>query len=104
LFVNQGFTRRIVGFKQEESATLLNFLFDHIAKGADFQTRAKYRPGTVVVWGTSSFKALECSTAHLVLDNRVTVHSATIDFESKERRHAVRLTPQAEQPIAVARD
>ncbi|KZS90486.1 alpha-ketoglutarate-dependent taurine dioxygenase [Sistotremastrum niveocremeum HHB9708] len=85
LFVNKGFTRRIVGFKKEESDLLLNFLFDHIGKGSDFQVRARYEPGTVVVW-----------------DNRVTVHSATLDFESKERRHAVRLTPQAEKPIAVS--
>lgn len=34
LFVNEGFTRSIVGFKQEESEFLLKFLFDHIAKGA----------------------------------------------------------------------
>ncbi|KAF8525068.1 alpha-ketoglutarate catabolism dioxygenase [Hysterangium stoloniferum] len=82
LFVNQGFTRRIVGFKDEESELLLNFLFDHIAKGADFQTRATYKPGTVVIW-----------------DNRVTAHSATGDFADDVRRHAVRLTPQAEVPI-----
>ncbi|THU91592.1 TauD-domain-containing protein [Dendrothele bispora CBS 962.96] len=82
LYVNQGFTRRIVGYKQEESEYLLNFLFDHISKGADFQVRATYRPGTVVVW-----------------DNRLTAHSATRDFENAIRRHAVRLTPQAEVPI-----
>ncbi|KAH7890315.1 hypothetical protein F5I97DRAFT_1826480 [Phlebopus sp. FC_14] len=82
LYVNQGFTRYIVGFKAEESEYLLKFLYDHIAKGADFQVRARYEPGTVVVW-----------------DNRVTAHSATGDFDSSERRHAVRLTPQAEVPI-----
>ncbi|KAF7317487.1 Alpha-ketoglutarate-dependent taurine dioxygenase [Mycena kentingensis (nom. inval.)] len=82
LYVNQGFTRSIVGFKREESEYLLRFLFDHIAKGADFQIRATYEPGTVVVW-----------------DNRVTAHSATNDFENVVRRHAVRLTPQAEAPI-----
>ncbi|KAF9218377.1 TauD-domain-containing protein [Gyrodon lividus] len=83
LYVNPGFTRRIVGFKNEESEYLLKFLYDHISKGADFQIRASYKPGTVVVW-----------------DNRVTVHSATGDFDTAERRHAVRLTPQAEVPIA----
>ncbi|KAJ7674007.1 hypothetical protein DFH06DRAFT_1173752 [Mycena polygramma] len=83
LYVNPGFTRRIVGFKTEESEALLKFLFDHIAKGADFQIRANYKPGTVVVW-----------------DNRVTAHSAVGDFDSSVRRHAVRLTPQAEVPIA----
>ncbi|GLB41334.1 putative alpha-ketoglutarate-dependent taurine dioxygenase [Lyophyllum shimeji] len=82
LYVNQGFTKRIVGFKTEESEYLLKFLFDHIAKGADFQIRATYQPGTVVVW-----------------DNRVTAHSATPDFDKSFRRHAVRLTPQAEVPI-----
>ena len=50
LYVNPGFTRRIVGFKDEESEYLLKFLFDHIAKGADFQVRAPYEPGTLVVW------------------------------------------------------
>jgi len=82
LYVNQGFTRRIVGYKREESEYLLKFLFDHIAKGADFQIRATYKPATVVVW-----------------DNRVTAHSATPDYEKNYRRHAVRLTPQAEVPI-----
>ncbi|KAF6741903.1 hypothetical protein DFP72DRAFT_941160 [Ephemerocybe angulata] len=81
LYVNEGFTRRIVGFKREESEYLLRFLYDHIAKGADFQIRATYQPGTVVVW-----------------DNRLTVHSATPDFSPTFRRHAVRLTPQAEIP------
>ena len=50
LYVNQGFTRRIVGFKQEESDWLLKFLFDHIEKGSDFQVRASYEPGTVAIW------------------------------------------------------
>ncbi|TDL21286.1 TauD-domain-containing protein [Rickenella mellea] len=82
LYVNPQFTEHIVGFKEEGSQYLLNFLYDHIAKGSDFQIRATYEPGTVVVW-----------------DNRLTAHSATADYESDERRHAVRLTPQAEVPI-----
>jgi len=31
--VNPQFSRRIVGYKKEESDFLLNFLYDHIAKG-----------------------------------------------------------------------
>lgn len=50
LYVNKQFTRYIVGFKDEESEYLLNFLYDHIAKGADFHIRGTYEPGTVVVW------------------------------------------------------
>ncbi|KAG8221739.1 hypothetical protein J3R82DRAFT_2029 [Butyriboletus roseoflavus] len=50
LYINSGFVRRIVGFKIEESKYLLRFLYDHISKGADFQIRTRYKPGTVVVW------------------------------------------------------
>ncbi|KAF7362649.1 Alpha-ketoglutarate-dependent taurine dioxygenase [Mycena venus] len=82
LYVNPIFTRRIVGFKKEESEYLLKFLYDHIAKGADFQIRATYKPGTVIVW-----------------DNRVTAHSGTADMDPSAKRHAVRLTLQAEIPI-----
>ncbi|KZW03175.1 TauD-domain-containing protein [Exidia glandulosa HHB12029] len=82
LYINEGFVRHIVGYKKEESDYLLKFLFDHIAKGADFQIRASYKPGTVVVW-----------------DNRVTAHSAIPDFSTTHIRHAARLTPQAEVPI-----
>ncbi|KAJ4983794.1 alpha-ketoglutarate-dependent sulfonate dioxygenase [Stagonosporopsis vannaccii] len=81
LFVNPQFSRRIVGFKKEESDFLLNFLYDHIAKGQDFQARVKWAPGTVVVW-----------------DNRVTAHSALLDWDDGARRHLARITPQAEAP------
>lgn len=83
LFVNEQFTREIVGFKKEESDYLLNFLYQHIAKGADFQARVRWEPGTVVVW-----------------DNRVTAHTALLDYDGKDKRHAIRITPQAERPIA----
>lgn len=77
------YTKRIVGFDQEESDYLLNFLFDHIAKRADFQCRVRYEPGSVLVW-----------------DQRVTNHSQTLDYPAGDRRHAFRLTPLAEKPIA----
>jgi sulfonate dioxygenase len=82
LFVNPQFSRRIVGYKKEESEFLLNFLYDHIAKGQDFQARVKWAPGTVVVW-----------------DNRVTAHSALLDWDDGARRHLARITPQAEAPF-----
>ncbi|KAF2190866.1 TauD-domain-containing protein [Zopfia rhizophila CBS 207.26] len=81
LFVNPQFARRIIGFKKEESDFLLKFLFDHVAKGQDFQTRVKWAPGTVVVW-----------------DNRVTAHSALLDWDDGQRRHLARITPHAELP------
>ena len=81
LYVNPQFTRRIVGFKKEESDYLLKFLYDHIALSADLQCRVKWEQGTVVVW-----------------DNRVTAHSAILDWEDGQRRHLARLTPRAERP------
>lgn len=81
LFVNPQFTRYIVGFKKEESDYLLKFLYDHIAYSADLQARVKWAPKTVVLW-----------------DNRVTAHSALLDWEDGQRRHIARITPQAERP------
>ncbi|KAJ9148396.1 Taurine catabolism dioxygenase TauD/TfdA [Pleurostoma richardsiae] len=82
LYVNPSFTREIVGLKKEESDAILKFLYDHLAYGADFQARVKWEEGTVVVW-----------------DNRVTQHSALVDWNSGERRHLARITPQAERPF-----
>ncbi|KAH9949437.1 TauD-domain-containing protein [Amylocystis lapponica] len=83
IYVNRQFTRHIVGFKREESAAILNLLYDHIDKSADVQARVKWQPNTVVLW-----------------DNRVTAHSAIVDYiNGKERRHGARITPQAERPI-----
>jgi len=81
LFVNGGFTRSIVGFKKEESDALLAFLLAHVSRGIDYQARIRWAPKTVVVW-----------------DNRVTAHSAIVDWTTGERRHLARITPQAERP------
>ncbi|KAK4540659.1 hypothetical protein LTR36_008990 [Oleoguttula mirabilis] len=81
LYVNPQFTRRIVGYKKEESDHLLKFLYDHIALSADLQARMKWEKGTVIVW-----------------DNRVTAHTAILDWQDGQRRHLARLTPQAERP------
>ncbi|ETN44609.1 uncharacterized protein HMPREF1541_10279 [Cyphellophora europaea CBS 101466] len=83
LWVNQEYTTKIVGMKKAESDLLLNFLFDHIHRGLDFQTRARWENGTVVVY-----------------DNRMVQHSVTLDYPVGQggRRHLVRVTPQAEPP------
>jgi sulfonate dioxygenase len=84
IFVNQGFTRRIVGVPKPESDAVLALLFKGFVVNADFQTRARWEPGTVVFW-----------------DNRIVNHSALFDF-FPERRHGVRVTPHAEKPQSVA--
>lgn len=80
--MNPVYTKKIVGFDEEESDYLLRFLFDHIAKRQDFQCRVRYEPGTVLVW-----------------DQRVVHHSQTLDYPAGERRHAFRLTSLANKPI-----
>ncbi|KAI4865378.1 hypothetical protein F4820DRAFT_301931 [Hypoxylon rubiginosum] len=82
LYVNPVYTKRIVGFDEEESDYLLGFLFDHIAKRQDFQCRVRYEAGTVLVW-----------------DQRITNHSQTLDYPAGDRRHAFRLTALANKPI-----
>jgi len=82
LYINPQFTRDIVGFKKEESDAILKFLYDHVALAADLQVRVRWEEKTVVVW-----------------DNRVTLHSALIDWKSGQRRHLARITPQAERPF-----
>ncbi|MCJ1230112.1 hypothetical protein MMC12_006783 [Toensbergia leucococca] len=81
LYVNSQFTRYIVGYKKEESDMLLKFLYDHIAFGSDFQARIKWEEGSVILW-----------------DNRVTGHTAVMDWINGQRRHLARITPQAERP------
>lgn len=81
--MNPVYTKKIIGYDAEESEYLLRFLFDHIAKRADFQCRVRYEAGTVLVW-----------------DQRVTNHSQTLDYPVGSRRHAFRLTPIAGRPIA----
>jgi len=81
LYVNRGFVRGILGLKQEESNNILEFLFDHISKGTDFQVRVKYEEGTVIFW-----------------DNRSLCHTALLDFDSTKRRHLFRLISLSEIP------
>ncbi|KAK9458425.1 hypothetical protein V1511DRAFT_485688 [Dipodascopsis uninucleata] len=85
LFVNPQFSRYIKGFKREESDAILQFLYDFLSKSSDLQLRANWEPRTVVVW-----------------DNRRAVHSALFDWDTGSRRHALRLTPQAERPSETA--
>ncbi|KAJ0422228.1 hypothetical protein BJY00DRAFT_322701 [Aspergillus carlsbadensis] len=81
LFVN-ALTSKIVGMKKEESDMLLGFLMNHIARCLEHQVRVRWEPKTVVIW-----------------DNRVTAHTAIVDWNGEERRHLARLTPQAERPF-----
>ncbi|KAI9283276.1 hypothetical protein BY458DRAFT_486113 [Sporodiniella umbellata] len=81
LYVQPVFTSHIVGLPKKESDTILNFLYDHIVGGADFQVRFKWEENSVAVW-----------------DNRVTAHCAITDYVDYGKRHGWRITPLAEKP------
>lgn len=83
IYLNKPFSRKIVELKEEESEYLLQFLFRHIEQSHDLQLRGNWEDNTVTVW-----------------DNRRTVHSAIVDWDTPVHRHAFRITPQAERPVA----
>jgi taurine dioxygenase len=62
LFVNSGFTSRILELAPKESDALLAFLFEHMAK-PEFTVRWRWKLGDVAFW-----------------DNRLSTHYATVDF------------------------
>ncbi|KAF3911131.1 hypothetical protein AA313_de0207432 [Arthrobotrys entomopaga] len=81
LFVNPQFMRHVVGWKKQESDMLLTFLNQHIITGADFQLRVKWQAKSVIVF-----------------DNRVTAHTALLDWVNMQRRYLARIAPLAEKP------
>lgn len=84
VYVNQGFTRRIIGVPKAESDAILQFLYRQLSENLDFQVRFHWEPNSVAIW-----------------DNRVVTHSATFDFWP-QTRHALRATPHGEKPESVA--
>lgn len=80
LFVNQGFTRRIIGLSDHESQSLLDMLFDHI-KHPQFHCRFQWQENTVALW-----------------DNRCTQHLAVWDY-FPEVRSGTRVTVKGDRPF-----
>ncbi|KAN0092702.1 hypothetical protein V8E55_003486 [Tylopilus felleus] len=83
IYVNPGFTRRIVGVPKAESNVILNFLFQQISSNVDFHVRFRWERNSVAFW-----------------DNRVVTHTATFDFWP-QRRHALRAAPHGGRPESV---
>ena len=67
LFVNRGYTTHFEGWTQEESAPLLQYLFQQCEK-PEYQVRLKWRPGTVAFW-----------------DNLQVLHYAVNDYHGQRR-------------------
>ncbi|ATM76504.1 taurine dioxygenase [Serratia fonticola] len=80
LFVNEGFTTRIVDLAAKESDALLSFLFAHITK-PEFQVRWRWQANDIAIW-----------------DNRVTQHYANADY-LPQRRIMHRATILGDKPF-----
>ena len=80
LFVNAGFTRRILGVSRQESDALLDMLFNHVTNPA-FQCRFQWHNDSVAMW-----------------DNRCVQHLAIWDYYP-ETRSGIRVTVKGDRPF-----
>jgi taurine dioxygenase len=74
LFVNEGYTTRLVGLDESESASILEGLFEHIQR-PELTYRHKWRAGDFLIW-----------------DNCAVQHRAVLDYELPLRRRMERTT------------
>lgn len=80
LYVNRGFTRRLLGVPRDESTAILNYLYDH-AENSLFQVRFRWRAESVAFW-----------------DNRCVQHRAMWDYWP-HTRSGFRVTVQGDRPV-----
>jgi taurine dioxygenase len=80
LFATTAYFKRFVGWSEEESRALLNYL-QGLAQHLHYHCRVKWKKDTLLVW-----------------DNRFTLHRGIHDFKY-ERRHLIRTTVIGERPI-----
>ena len=80
LFVNRGFTTRLVGLPADESDAILRYLYDH-AENPLFQCRFRWTENTVAFW-----------------DNRCTQHRAMWDYWP-HTRSGNRVTVRGDRPV-----
>lgn len=73
IFVNSGYTQAIAGVSDIESRSILQALFEHIAK-PEFQVRFRWERGSMAIW-----------------DNRCTQHYALDDYVELRRMRRVQI-------------
>lgn len=80
LYVNLAFTLRFHGWTDQESAPLLNFLYDHAAR-PDYTTRFEWRPGSMAIWDNRAVQhnALNDYHGHRRLMHRITIEGGPIE-------------------------
>ena len=83
LFVNRGFTTRIMGLKKNEGDALLEMLYRH-CETPEFMCRFNWKPNSIAFW-----------------DNRCTQHHALFDY-FPNRRYGLRVTVCGDKPFYAA--
>ncbi|KAH6645044.1 TfdA family taurine catabolism dioxygenase TauD [Truncatella angustata] len=81
LYLSRAWTVRIVGLDKSESDLILSHLLTVYENNADTQVRFKWTPGSSALW-----------------DNRISLHTASWDYENKVERHGTRVTILGEEP------
>lgn len=71
LYVNEGYTVRLLGVDRKESDAILGYLFEYV-RMPEFQCRFRWRKGSLAVW-----------------DNRVTQHYAIADYAERRLMHRI---------------
>lgn len=79
LYVNEGYTTRLIGVDRKESDAVLNYLFD-VLRTPEFQVRHRWQEGDVAVW-----------------DNRITQHYAVADYGARRVMHRITIKGTAPQ-------
>ena len=74
LYVNRGFTTRILGIPIDESEAILRYLYEHMENPL-FQCRFRWRPNSVAFWDNrcTQLRAMWDYWPHTRVGNRVTV-------------------------------
>src|SRR5436189_32356 len=80
LYVNRGFTRRILGIPLDESDGILNYLYEHMANPL-FQCRFRWQENSIAFW-----------------DNRCVQHHAMWDYWP-HTRSGNRVTVKGDRPV-----
>ena len=80
LYINPGHTLRFVGWTEEESAPLLNYLFEQQVR-PEYTCRFVWRPGSIALW-----------------DNRCVLHNPINDYHGYKRL-LHRITLKGDKPV-----
>lgn len=81
LFVDRGFTTRIVGLPADESAAILEYLLRHVETTPEIQCRFQWQTNSIALW-----------------DNRCAQHRAIYDYHP-HRRYGHRVTIRGDRPF-----